>query len=105
MAAQSNFYSVISIRPENSQIEFYSSVGREKSNLKLDAKSYKARFNDEEFYSEFSRCLSDYAKSNPSYAGKSAFVTVLLPDWLISTSTFNIPGVNRKSTENLFKVA
>ena len=105
MAAQSNFYSVISVRPEDSQIDFYSSVGRDKNNLKLDTKNYKARFNDEEFYQEFARCLREYAMSNPSYAGKSSFVTVILPDWLISTSTFNIPGVNRKSTENLFKVS
>ncbi|MCR5694339.1 MAG: hypothetical protein K6G89_05140 [Clostridia bacterium] len=103
--AKNGFTTVISIKPGDQQILFLSAVGRDKNSLKFDAKSYRSRFLDEEFYKEFSRCLSEYANSNPSYAGKSAFVTVILPDSLISTSSFNIPGVNKKNTMNLFNVA
>jgi len=91
--------------PDESVIAFYSAVGKDKASIKHTVKSYKARFADEEFYKEFARCLREYAAANPSYAGKNAFVTVLLPDGLINTATFNIPGVNKKNTENLFNVA
>lgn len=103
--AKNGFTTVISIKPRDKQIVFYSAVGRDKNTLKMDVKSIKARFFDDEFYEEFTRCLTEYANSNPSYAGKSAYVTVLVPDYLISTTSFNIPGINKKNTMNLFNVA
>lgn len=105
MAKNNAFSTVISVHPQNGQFLFYSCVGGDKSSLKYDVKNYKSRFFDEEFFTEFARCLGEYANANPSYAGKSAFVTVLLPDPLIATTSFNIPGVNKKNTANLFKVA
>ncbi len=103
--AKNGFTTVISIKPRDKQIVFYSAVGRDKNTLKMDVKSIKARFFDDEFYEEFTRCLTEYANSNPSYAGKSAYVTVLVPNYLISTTSFNIPGINKKNTMNLFNVA
>ncbi len=103
--ARNGFSTVIAIKPEDKQIAFYSGVGHDKNSIKYDVKPYKARNLDEEFYQEFMRCLTEYANSNPSYAGKSAFVTVLVPNSLISTTSFNIPGINKKNTMNLFNVA
>ncbi len=103
--AKNGFSTIISLKPKDQQILFYSAVGRDKNTLKFDAKTYKARYLDEEFFREFSRCLNEYANSNPSYAGKSAFVTVILPNELVSTSSFNIPGMNKKNTMDLFNVA
>ena len=103
--ANKAFSVVISFRPEDRQICFYSCVGSDKDSLKYEVKNYKAHSFDEEFFAEFARCLGEFASANPSYAGKSAFVTVLLPDYLISTTSFNIPGVSKKNTQDLFKVA
>ena len=103
--ARNGFSTVIAIKPRDKQIAFYSGVGHDKNTIKYDVKPYKSKNFDEEFYQEFMRCLSEYANSNPSYAGKSAFVTVLVPNSLISTTSFNIPGINRKNTMDLFNVA
>ena len=102
---KNGFSTVISIVPNDNMICFYSAVGQDESSIKYQVKNYKSRFFDEEFFGEFARCLNEYATANPSYAGKSAFVTVLLPNTLISTTSFNIPGVNKRNTENLFKVS
>ena len=105
MAAKNGFSTVISIEPKDSTVCFYSAVGRDDSSLKYQVKNYKARHFDEDFFEEFARCLREYASANPSYAGKNAFVTVLLPNTQIMTTSFNIPGVNKKNTDTLFKVS
>ena len=103
--ANNGFSTVISVIPKDNTFCFYSAVGRDENSLKYQVKNYKSRFFDEEFFGEFTKCLREYATANPSYAGKSAFVTVLLPNSLISTTSFNIPGINKKNTANLFNVA
>ena len=103
--AKSGFSTVISIQPQDNAFAFYSAVGRDKDSLKYSVKNYRSRYFDEEFFSEFARCLGEYAAANPSYAGKSAFVTVLLPNTMIATDSFNVPGTNRKNIDSLFKVS
>ena len=103
--AKNGFSTVISIQPQDNAFAFYSAVGRDKDSLKYSVKNYRSRYFDEEFFAEFARCLGEYAAANPSYAGKSAFVTVLLPNAQIATDSFNIPGTNRKNVDSLFKVS
>ena len=103
--ANNGFSTVISVIPKDNTFCFYSAVGRDENSFKYQVKNYKARFFDEEFFVEFAKCLREYATANPSYAGKSAFVTVLLPNSLISMTSLNIPGINKKNTSDLFNVA
>lgn len=99
------FTTVISIRMHDKSVRFYSAVGNDKSSIQMESKQFRAKPFTDEFYREFSKFLNDYSAAKPSYAGKAAKVTLLLPDQLVLTDSVNIPGVNRKSTENLTSVA
>ena len=99
------FTTVISIRMHDKSVRFYSAVGNDKSSIQMDSKPFKAKPFSDEFYREFTKFLGDYSASKPSYAGKAAKVTLLVPDSLVLTDSVNIPGVNRKSIENLTNVA
>lgn len=89
------FSTVIFIDTDNSQIKFMSIVGRDKNKIALDIKPYRTKPFDEEFFERFTQCLREYAQANPSYAGKAAAVTVVLPDYLIATDSINVPGVKK----------
>lgn len=99
------FTTVISIRMHDKSVRFYSAVGNDKGSIQMDSKPFKAKPFTDEFYREFTKFLTDYSASKPSYAGKAAKVTILVPDGLVMTDSVNIPGVNRKSLENLTNVA
>ncbi|MBQ7444716.1 MAG: hypothetical protein IJS71_02100 [Clostridia bacterium] len=105
--ARSGYATVISLRPDEQEIQFFSGAGRDKSTLRFDSKTYKVKsyWLGDDFMKEFSRCLTEYANANPAYTGKSAYVSILLPNRLVSTTSFNIPGLNKKTTLNLFNVA
>lgn len=86
-------------------VRFYSAVAGDKSSIQMESKQFKSKPFSDEFYREFTKFLSDYSTAKPSFAGKAAKVTILVPDTLILTDSVNIPGVGRKSLENLTNVA
>lgn len=102
--ANTSLSTVISIRPADNLLCFYSAVGYDKSSLKLTTKSFKSRLFDDGFFDEFSECLHEYAVANPSYTGKAANVTILVPNHCVTTDCFNMPGVSRAKYANLLNV-
>lgn len=103
--ARNGFSTVVSIRPEEHEIQFFSASSRDRNSMRFDVKSYKAKSFGDDFQKEFAGCLTEFASKNPSFAGKSAWMTVVLPNRLVSTSSFNIPGLSKKNLSNLFNVA
>lgn len=102
--ANASLSTVISIRPTDNLFCFYSAVGHDKSSLNLTTKSYKSRLFDDGFFDELSGCLREYAAANPSYTGKAANITVLVPNHCVTTDCFNMPGVSRTKYANLLNV-
>ena len=54
-------------------------VGRDKNKIAVDIKPYRTKHFDDEFFERFTQALREYGQANPSYAGKAAAVTVVLP--------------------------
>lgn len=99
------FTTVICIRMHDKSVRFYSAVAGDKGSIQMESKPFKAKPFTDEFYREFGKFLTDYSTAKPSYAGKAAKVTILVPDCLVLTDSVNIPGVNRKSLDNMTTVA
>lgn len=87
------FSTVINIDTDNNLIKFYTMLGREKSGIAIDTKTYRTRPFDDEFFERFSQCLGEFAAVNPNCTGRAAYVTVVLPDYLVATDVFSVPGV------------
>ena len=99
------FSTIISIVPEDKLIHFYQAVGNDKNSLRLDTKTYRGRQFDEEFFAELTKSLQDYGQANPSYSGKAAKVTIVLPNNLVVCDSVNVPGSSRKATSNMASTA
>lgn len=97
------FSTVVFIDTNNSQIRFMSIVGRDKNKIAVDIKPYRTKHFDDEFFERFTQALREYGQANPSYAGKAAAVTVVLPDYLVATDSIRIPGV--KNNEEMLEIA
>lgn len=97
------FSTVVYIDTDNNQIKFLSIVGKDKNSISLDVKPYRTKPFDEEFFERFTQCLREYGQSNPSYAGKAAAVTVVLPDYLVATDSIKIPAVQK--TQEMISLA
>lgn len=91
------FSTVISLAPDSKLVQFYQSVGNDKNSLRLDTRSVKTRRLDEEFFDDFTKNLQEYSQANPSYSGKAASVTVVLPNRLVICDNVNVPGNNKRN--------
>ncbi len=89
------FSTVVYVDSDNKQIKFMSMVGRDKNSIALDVKAYRTKHFDEEFFERFTQCLREYGEANPSYSGKAAAVTVVLPDYLVATDTIKVPAIKK----------
>ena len=95
------FSTIVSIVPEDKLIQFYQAVGNDKNSLRLDTKSFRGRQFEEEFFGELTQCLQEYGQANPSYSGKAAKVTIVLPNRLVLCDSVNVPGSSRKATNTM----
>ncbi len=99
------FSTVISIRLHDKSVRFYSAVGGDKASIQMESKPLKSRPFTDEFYREFAKLLAEYSTTKVSFAGKAAKVTLIVPDSTVLMDSVNIPGVSRRSADNLTTVA
>ncbi len=102
-SAKSDFYTVITIEPEDSAIKFFSMTEGQKASLKMETKKCKTRLFDEEFFTVFEKFVNEYAMQHPS--SQAAGVTLVLPDRSVATDVLSIPTLKRKKTDESLTVA
>ncbi len=102
-SAKSDFYTVITVAPEDSAIKFFSMTEGQKASIKMETKKCKTRLFDDEFFEVFEKLVNEYAAQHPS--SQAAGVTLVLPDRGAATDILSIPTLKKKRTEESLTVA
>lgn len=89
------FSTVVSVDTDKKLIKFLSVTGKDKNSAVMTEKPYRVKPFGDEFYERFTQCLHEYSQENPGYVGKSAAVTVVLPDYLVATDSVKVPGMKK----------
>lgn len=89
------FSTVVSVDTDKKQFKFLSVEGKDKNSAVMTEKSYRVKPFGDEFYERFTQCLREYAQEKPEYVGKTAAVTVVLPDYLVATDRVKVPGMKK----------
>ena len=87
----------IAVDANHKKIEFYTMPGGDRAAVTRTEKAFKAAVFSEAFYTELTSIISDFALTLADKDDTAAIV--VLPDTAVSTTTINVPNMNRRRNE------